>query len=537
MKPVANATTSSSDFDWTYPYPSRRRPVLGANVVATSQPLAAQAGLRMLADGGNAVDAALAAAIALTVVEPTNNGLGSDAFALVWHSGALHGLNASGRSPAAMTADRFEGLQRMPQTGWDSVTVPGAVSAWVTLAQRFGRLDFARLFEPAIGYARDGFLVSPIVADQWRLTAGLYDEFPEFAATFLPEGRPPRAGELFRSEDLARSLEAIAASAGEAFYAGELAERMVAHASAAGGCLSTEDLASHSAEWVTPIAGDSLGVRLHEIPPNTQGLAALIALGILENTPAGEHPVDSADGLHWQIEAMKLALADAGRYVSDAATMDMGVDALLDGGYLARRAGEIDPRRAGRPTFGAPGAGDTVYLCAADAEGNMVSFIQSNYFGFGSGIVVPGTGISMQNRASGFTLEPGHPNRVGGHKRPFHTIIPAFVTREGLPLMAFGVMGGPMQAQGHVQMVRRIFGAGQNPQAASDAPRWQVMEGATVGVEAGFEVATLAALAERGHQMSELPAIMFGGAQLIYRLEGGYLAASDHRKDGQAVAF
>ena len=511
-------------------------PVFGDNVVATSQPLAAQAGLTILQRGGNAVDAALATAIALTVVEPTNNGLGSDAFAQVWDGESLSALNASGRAPAALGPEVLAGHALMPGTGWASVTVPGAVSAWVALSERFGRLPFGDLFEPAIRTARDGFAVTPRIAIQWAATAGLYAEYPEFNAVFLPEGRPPLPGERFRLPDLADSLEAVAATKGEAFYRGELARAMAAFARETDGFLAEEDLAAHTADWVEPLSVSFAGAELHELPPNGQGIAALMALGMLGETDVFEHGVDDVASVHLQIEAMKLAFADAHRNVGDPDAMEVGPDALLDSGYLAARARSIDPQRAGVAAPGVPGPGDTVYLAAADSEGRMVSFIQSNFFGFGSGIVVPGTGISLQNRGSGFSLEQGHPNRLAPGKRPFHTIIPGFVTEGGRPRMAFGVMGGGMQPQGHLQMMLRVFGHGQNPQAASDAPRWQVLGDGAVGVESDFDSEVVRGLEARGHRVQTLHSILFGGAQLIYRLdEGGHVAGSDHRKDGQAV--
>lgn len=524
---------------YTFPYPSQRMPILARNVVATSQPLAAQAGLQMLFQGGNAVDAALAAAITLTVVEPTSNGIGSDAFAILWDGSELHGLNASGRSPGALTPERFRGQDRVPLRGWDAVTVPGAVSAWVELSERFGKLPFDKLFEPAIHYARGGFLVSPVTAAAWERAPEMFSDFPEFVRGFLPNGRAPKAGEVFEYEDQARTLERIAETRGEAFYRGDLAQRMAAHARESGALLTEADLAEHRVDWVGTLSQEYHGVELHEIPPNGQGLAALLALGILEHHPVEDYSVDSADWLHVQIEAMKLAFADAHRYVSDPATMDVEASALLDKAYLAERAKEIDMKRAKDPDHGVPKRGGTVYLTAADAGGMMVSFIQSNYYGFGSGVVVPGTGISLQNRGAGFTLEAGHPNEVGGGKRPFHTIIPGFLTRNGQPLTSFGVMGGPMQPQGHVQMVLRLHDSEQNPQTASDAPRWRVAEGLEVRVEPGFRSEVVDDLRSRGHHISEDDSAFggFGGAQLIQRVEGGYVVGSDHRKDGQAVGF
>lgn len=523
---------------WQFPYASSRMPVLARNVVATSQPLAAQAGLRMLLNGGNAIDAALAAAICLTVVEPTSNGIGGDAFALVWDGEALHGLNASGRSPSAWSPARFARRRSMPWTGWGSVTVPGAVSAWVALSRRWGRLPFAALFEPAIAYARDGFLVSPRTAEAWKGARRLARAFPEFAVAFFPGGRAPRAGERFALPDQARTLERIAATDGEAFYRGDLAERIAAHAEATAGAMTLDDLASHTADWVEPVSVNYRGVTLHEIPPNGQGIAALLALGILKHWSFRDFPADSADSVHLQAEAMKLAFADAYRYVADPAAMAVPPRRLLARGYLVERAKLIDMAHARQHPPGDLPGGGTVYLAAADAEGRMVSFIQSNYGGFGSGIVVPGTGIALQNRAAGFVLDEGHPNQVDGGKRPFHTIIPAFVTRRGEPLMAFGVMGGPMQPQGHVQMMVRLFDYGQNAQAAADAPRWQVRGDGALALEPGFAPAVANELARRGHAVRRAGfGPSFGGAQLIYRLADGYIAASEPRKDGQAVGF
>ncbi|MGH7898599.1 MAG: gamma-glutamyltransferase family protein, partial [Candidatus Binatia bacterium] len=475
----------------------------------------------------------------LVVVEPTNDGVGSDAFAMVWDGHDLHGINGSGCSPSALAAERFEASAAMPMLGWDTVTVPGAVSVWVELSRRFGRLAFASLFEPAIGYAREGFVVSPVVARQWALTAGLYGEFPEFAAAFLPGGRAPAAGETFRLPDLAVTLEEIAASVGESFYRGEIARRIAAHARATGGLLDERDLAEHRPEWVEPMRIRFRDHELCELPPNTQGIAALQALGILERLPLwGEVVPGSADDVHLEIEAVKLALADAERHVADPRYLDIAPSALLDDAYLRTRAERIDPAHTGSLAAGRPPVGDTVYLSAADAGGMMVSFIQSNYMAFGSGIVVPGTGISLQNRGACFALEPGHPNRVGGAKRPFHTLVPAFVMRGGQPVMSFGVMGGPMQAQGHVQLMVRIFARGENPQAAIDAPRWHALSGSRVGIEPGFEPAMFEGLAARGHELVEIDTIWFGGAQAVFRLDGGgYLAASEPRKDGQAVGF
>jgi gamma-glutamyltranspeptidase / glutathione hydrolase len=524
--------------NWTFPYPSRRMPVLAENVVATSQPLAAQAGLQMLSRGGNAVDAAIASAITLTVVEPTSNGIGSDAFALIWDGGALHGLNGSGRSPAAWSPSRFAGLDRMPMRGWDSVTIPGAVDAWISLSRRFGKLPFADLFEPAIRYATDGFLVSPVTAEKWSQAPSLFRDYPDWSSTFLLHGLCPHPGELFRPHNFAETLRIIANTRGESFYRGELASLIISHAQKTGGAMTMDDLASHHSEWVEPLSRDWRGVTLHELPPNGQGLTVLVALGILEHLPFDDYPVDSPESLHLQIEAMKAAFATTVPHLADPLWMKVKPSSFLDKDFLLELANTIRIDRASSPPPDIPSDGGTVYLAAADKNGMMVSYIQSNYKGFGSGIVVPGTGISLQNRGAGFTLHKGHPNAVAGGKRPYHTIIPAFVTREGSPLMSFGVMGAHMQAQGHVQMMLRILAGGQNPQTAADAPRWYLNENSHLSLEPGFGAPLRKELERRGHQLTpEAPTSLFGGAQIIYRLPDGYCAASDPRKDGQAVGF
>jgi gamma-glutamyltranspeptidase / glutathione hydrolase len=493
----------------------------------------------MLARGGNAVDAGIAAAITLTVVEPTGNGIGSDAFAILWDGERLVGLNASGRSSAGWTPERFAGQKAMPTLGWDAVTVPGCVSAWVELSRRYGKLEFASLFEPAIRYAREGFMVSPITAISWERQAPNLRRFSEFCWTFLPKDRAPVAGERFYCPQQAETLEDIAATRGESFYRGALAERIALASRADDGAMTHDDLAAHACDWEDPISVEYRGSRLHEMPPNGQGIAALIALGILRHHDVAAHPADSADSLHLQIEAMKLAFADTWPNVGDAQAMALTPLQMLDDAYLAGRAKRIDMRRAQHFTAGIPKEGGTVYLATADAGGMMLSFIQSNYMGFGSGVVVPGTGISLQNRGHGFSLQPGHPNRVGPRKRPFQTIIPGFLTRDGAPVMSFGVMGGNMQPQGHIQMVVRLADYNQNPQACSDAPRWIVNADFSVSLEDAVPAAVGEELARRGHRIvpAERPLFGFGGAQLIHRLEDGYCGASDHRKDGGAAGF
>jgi len=523
--------------DGRLPYPSRRQPFYARNVVSTSQPLASQAGAAMLARGGNAVDAALATAIALTVVEPTTNGIGSDLFAIVWDGGTLSGLNASGRSPAALDASRFASLERMPVYGWDTVTIPGCVSGWAALSQRFGQLPFADLFEPAIRYARDGFAVAPTIAELWARAAATLPKDLGFAEHFLPHGRAPVAGEMFSSPAMARTLEAIAQSHGNAFYRGELAHAMVRHASQHGGAHTLADFAEHHVDWVAPLAQRYRDVNVHELPPNGQGIAALVALGILEHFDLAALSPDSVESQHLCIEAMKLAFADAHAHVADAEAMQLSPSAMLDRDYLARRAREIDPARAQQFRTGLP-QGGTVYLAAADAQGMMVSLIQSNYMGFGSGVVVPGTGISLQNRGNGFSLVPGHPNEVAGRKRPFHTIIPGFVTRDGAPVAAFGVMGGPIQPPGHVQTITRLVDHQMNAQAVLDAPRWKILDDGGLELEASAGNSLRDGLSALGHRISVPDSSLgFGCGQFIVKVDGGYMAGSDPRRDGYPAGF
>jgi gamma-glutamyltranspeptidase/glutathione hydrolase len=533
---AAAADPAALPFSFALPYPSRRVPVLGRQAVAASHALAAQTGLAVLERGGNAIDAALAAAAAQTVVEPTMNGAGSDLFAMIWDGTELHGLNASGRAPAAWSLARFAGRKQMPELGWDAVTVPGAVGGWAALWRRFGSLPFESLLAPAIRYAREGFPVAPGVAALWAEAPARFAGFAELARVFLPGGRAPAAGTWFRLPDLAATLESIAETKGESFYRGALAQRIAQAAADDGGALARDDLAAYEPAWVEPLAVDFRGVRLHELPPNGQGLAALLALGILRALPVAEREPEHPDSVHLQVEAMKLAFAECHKHVGDPARMTATAEALLAPARLARYAARIDPRRAGRARPLPPPDHGTIYVTAADRQGRMVSLIQSNYLGFGSGVVVPGTGITLQNRGLGFSLDPRRTNCVAGGARPYHTIMPGFVTRDGAPLMSFGVMGGHMQPQGHVQLMLRIFAHGQNPQAACDAPRWHVTEQSHVALEPGFPPAVARTLRRRGHTLVDgAPTQLFGGAQVIVKLPDGYCAASDPRKDGQAV--
>lgn len=541
-------TQSAPAFDWRAGYPSLRLPVFGRNIVSTSHPLGAQAGLRMLMAGGNAVDAAIASAAMMTIVEPVSNGLGSDAFCLVWDGRRLHGLNASGTAPQAWTPAYFAGrlgadARTPPQRGWDSVTVPGAVAGWVALSERFGKLPFEDLMAPAIEVARRGFAVPLVVQQKWAAAAPLLQGQPGYAEAFLPRGRAPEVGERFAFADAARSLELIGRTRGEAFYRGEIAQAAVAHARAHGGALALDDLAAYRTEWVEPIGLDFAGHTVHEIPPNGQGIAAQMALGILAHFDLAALPVDGAAAQHLQIEAMKLAFADVYRFVAEPASMTVTADQLLDPAYLAERARCIDPQKAQDFGAGNPVKGGTIYLTAADEQGMMVSFIQSNYLGFGSGVVVPGYGVSMQNRGHAFSLDPASPNVVAPGKRPFHTIIPAFLSRDGAPVMSFGVMGANLQPQGHVQTLVRMLVHRQHPQAACDAPRWRYNHGLELNVEAGMDPTTRQGLADRGHRLAVINDSYqdFGAGQFIWRLgdpaTDGYVAASDARRDGLAAAW
>ncbi|MEP6607623.1 MAG: gamma-glutamyltransferase family protein [Burkholderiaceae bacterium] len=541
-------------FDWDNPYPTVRTPVFARNVVATSQPLAAQAGLRVLQGGGNAVDAAIAAAAVITMTEPCSNGLGSDAFAIVWdpESRRLHGLNASGTAPAAWSLDYFERKYgkppNVPNRGWDSVTVPGAVAGWSLLHGKFGKRTFADVLAPAIEYAERGFAVSPLVQNKWQRATPLLRNQPGFAEHFLPKGRAPHIGEHLSLPGAARTLKLIADTRGEAFYRGEIAEAIARFAQTAGGAMTAADLAgywefAHVHGWVGTISTRFHGHEVHQIPPNGQGIAALGCLGILRHTRLADYIVDSADWHHVMIEAMKLAFADTYAFVADPRSMTVTPAEMLDDDYLGKRAKRIDMRQAAAAAAGKPPLGGTVYLSAADASGMMVSFIQSNYMGFGSGVVVPGYGISLQNRGAGFAFEAASPNCVAPGKRPFHTIIPGFLMKGDEPMMSFGVMGGNMQPQGHVQTLARMLVAGQQPQAACDAPRWKVMADLDIEIENGISPNVSNELSARGHHITraEDTYMDFGSGQFTWRLGNpavdGYVAASDSRRDGLAAGF
>jgi gamma-glutamyltranspeptidase/glutathione hydrolase len=539
------------NFNYANPYTSTRLPVFARNVVSTSHPLAAQAGLRMLWQGGNAVDAAIAAAAAITLTEPVSCGLGSDAFCILWDGQQLHGLNASGHAPRAWTPEYFKAkygddAKTPPKRGIDSVTVPGAVASWVAMSERFGKLPFEDLLQPAIEIAERGYLLPVVVQQKWAAATPELHTQPGFADNFLPWGRAPQVGELFQFPAAAKGLRAIAKTKGQAFYGGEIAQAIEKFSTQNGGALTAKDFADYKAEWVTPIAQNYRGYTLHEIPPNGQGIAALIALGILENFDIASLLVDGVDSQHLQIEAMKLAFADVYRYVADPTAMEVTPAQMLDPAYLKSRAKLIDMKRAQNFGAGNPVKGGTIYLSTADENGMMVSFIQSNYMGFGSGCVEPNFGISLQNRGHGFSLDAkglNPANLVAPGKRPFHTIIPAFLTKDGQPVMSYGVMGANMQPQGHMQTLVRMIDFGQNPQAACDAPRWRYNAGLEINVESSLSPQTVTGLESRGHQVAVINDSYqdFGAGQFIWRAGDpkveGYVAASDARRDGLVAGF
>jgi len=538
-------------FDFSTPYSSARLPLFARNIVSTSHPLAAQAGLRMMLKGGNAVDAAIAAAAAMTITEPVSNGLGSDAFCILWDGNKLHGLNASGPAPQAWTPEYFhnkygQDAVNPPKRGWDSVTVPGAVGAWAAMSERFGKLPFADLMEPAIEIAERGYLMPVVVQQKWDAATPLLQSLPGFAESFLPWGRAPNVGELFQFKAAAKGLRAIAETKGRAFYEGEIAQALVRFSKQHGGAMSLQDLAAYRPEWVEPIAQNYRGYTLHEIPPNGQGIAALIALGILENFDIASMKVDGIDSQHLQIEAMKLAFADVYRYVADPRYMEVTPAQMLDPAYLKSRANLIDMKKAQDFKAGNPVKGGTIYLTAADENGMMVSFIQSNYMGFGSGVVEPTFGVSLQNRGFGFSTDlkgANAANLVAPGKKPFQTIIPAFLTQNGQPVMSYGVMGGNMQPQGHMQTLVRMLDYAQNPQTACDAPRWRYNAGLSINAESNMDSNTVQGLNDLGHELEVINDSYqdFGAGQFIWRMGDpkvqGYVAASDPRRDGQAVGF
>ncbi len=513
--------------------------------VATSQPLASTAALEVLRAGGNAIDASVAAAAVLSVTEPHMTGIGGDMFAIIWlaREQKLVALNASGRAGALMTRETLlsRGFRAGSQQGAMSVTVPSALAGWDVLVRTHGKRTLAQALAPAIAYARDGFPVSPIIAAQWGDETEFLKRDSAAAATYLPGGRAPKAGEWFRNPDYARTLQEIADNGIGSFYGGALGRRIVARLAALGGFVTLDDLRKNRTDWVTPISVPFRGYRVWELPPNNQGIAALEMLRILEPYDLKTMGHNSAAYLHHLIEAKKLAYADLDRFVGDADHLAMPAERMLTDEFIAERRSHLDPARAQERVDPGPlrTQSETVYLTVADAEGNMVSFINSVYDYFGSGIVVPGTGFALHNRGAGFTLTPGLPNTVAPGKRPFHTLIPGFVTQtvdgREQAYMSFGLMGGGVQAQGHVQLLLNHFVFGMDIQAAIDAPRFRHYNGQRVALEPPVGDAVRAALAAMGHVIIDAPTVAMGGAQAIIRLPKGYAAGSDPRKDGIAV--
>lgn len=527
-------------------FPSRRSVVRAPNgMVATSQPLAAVVGLQMLLRGGNAIDAAIAVAATLNVVEPMSTGIGGDMFALVWvaRERRLYALNGSGRAPMQLTFEMCRqrgGTRTMPTMGWLPVTVPGTVDGWATLLERFGTMPMSDVLAPAIGYADDGFPVSEIVAENWQNMQPKIDMNPSAARAYLTRDRAPQVGELHRQPDLARTLRVIAEGGRDAFYRGEIADKILAHSQATGGFFTRNDFARHTSTWDDPISTTYRDVTVYECPPNGQGIIALEALNILEGFDLAEIEHNSAEYLHLVIESLKLAFADAYTHVADPGHSPVPVTQMLDKSYAARRRGMIDAQRAAtEPRTGISVGHDTVYLTVVDRERNFVSFINSLYEGFGSGIVVPSTGICLQNRGACFSLDPAHSNALAPGKRPYHTIIPAMAFRNGQPWMSFGVMGGFMQPQGHVQVILNSVELRMDPQRALDSPRVRVMEDGTVALESAFDYDTRTALQKWGHKVVEASRGNFGGGQIIAEdpNTGALLAGSDPRKDGCAVGY
>jgi gamma-glutamyltranspeptidase / glutathione hydrolase len=519
-----------------------------SGVIATSQPLASAAGLAVLQGGGNAVDAAVTAAAVLNLVEPHMTGMGGDMFAILWIESEqrLVGLNASGRSGSLMTLEelRRRGHDRVPSSGIEAVTVPGALSGWAALLQRYGTLSLAEALAPAIDLAERGFPVSPIIAGQWGAQVDRLRRDEGARATYLVDGeRGPRAGEWFRNPDLAATFTLVADEGPSALYGGDLGRRIVARSEALGGFLTLADFAAHEPQWVEPMVADYHGYRVWELPPNGQGVAALEMLRILEPYDLVGMGHNTPEYLHHLIEAKKIAYADLEHFVGDPDAMTTPAESLLTDDFIASRRALLNPHRAlDRPEPGAAvTSSETIYLTAADAQGNMVSFINSLYSEFGSGVVVPGTGFALQNRGAGFTMEPGLANTVAPRKRPFHTIIPAFVTRRSTdgretPWLSFGVMGGSMQPQGHVQVLLNLVAFGMDLQTAIDAPRFRHLSGLRVALEPMPEE-TVEGLRRLGHDVLPGDDIAFGGAQAIMRLVRGWAAGSDPRKDGLAVGY
>ena len=530
-----------------------RSEVIGQNgMVATSHPLATQIGLDILKQGGTAIDAAIAANIALGLMEPTGNGIGGDLFAIVWDSKTqkLHGLNASGPAPKNITIDYFvkQGLKKIPPYGPLPVTVPGAVDGWVKLHEKFGKMDFKLLFEPTIEYAKSGFPVTETIAYYLDLSQKRFENYPNFNDVWTKNGRMPQKGEIFKNPQLAKTLEVIASKGRAGFYEGPIARTMADFIQSQGGFLTYEDLASFHSEWTPPVSSNYRGYEVWELPPNGQGIAALQILNMLENYDLKSLGLFSAEYIHLFTEAKKLAFADRAKYYADPLFEKIPVEELISKSYAKERIKLIDANHVAKTDeAGILKNGDTIYLTAADQYGNMISLIQSNYRGMGSGMVPPGLGFMLQDRGELFSLDKNHKNSLKGGKRPFHTIIPAFVTKDGKPFMSFGVMGGATQPQAHAQIIINIVDFGLNLQEAGDAPRIvhsgstqptdEIMkDGGTLSIESGFGDEIEKQLAKKGHNIKYEKGI-FGGYQAIMLKDGVYYGASETRKDGQASGY
>ena len=553
---LITAPLSAADRVTGRPFATRSQVIAQHGIAATSHPLATQIALDILKQGGNAVDAAIAANAALGLMEPTSCGIGGDLFAVLWidKEQKLYGLNASGRSPYALTLEEFKkrNVKQIPLVGPLPVSVPGAVDGWFELHEKFGKLAMERILEPAIHYAREGFPVTQVISSGWAGEGGPLEDQPNFASTFLPQGKAPSEGEIFRNPDLAGTLEQIAEGGREAFYKGEIAQKIDAFCQHAGCFLRYRDLMEHTSTWVDPVSVNYRGYDVWELPPNGQGIAVLQMLNVLEAFDLRSMGHNSADYLHHLVEAKKIAFEDRAKFYADPDFNKIPVAELISKEYAQKRRGLLDPERAssqipaGDPKLQ---TGDTIYLTVADQDHNMISLIQSNYAGFGSGLVPDGLGFVLQNRGALFNLEEGHFNSYAPHKRPFHTIIPAFVTNNGKPFLSFGVMGGDMQPQGHVQVLANIIDFGMNLQEAGDAPRFRhfgsstptgstMRDGGELGLESGIPVEVQRHLVEKGHRLHFVVGSYGGYQAILYDARNNaYRGASESRKDGMAAGY